>query len=149
MLVHFYKLDPSPGVDFSKMVRSLHGLPVTSSSPDDARGFWVIAFFARSKLKLDETNVGLILQSVLGGFATDFAVVEVKDWIFKFTVFSPEVGLLIYKLGTALIPILKCLLIFGMSAVCNLLNPSFHHLSGLTSNGFKFATKRISVLTLR
>ena len=96
MLVHFYKLDPSPGVDFSKMVRSLHGLPVTSSSPDDARGFWVIAFFARSKLKLDETNVGLILQSVLGGFATDFAVVEVKDWIFKFTVSSGEV---IYNLG--------------------------------------------------
>ena len=88
MLVHFYKLDPSPGVDFSKMVRSLHSLPVTSSSPDDARGFWLIAFFARSKLKLDETNVGLILQSVLGGFATGFAVVEVKDWIFKFTVSS-------------------------------------------------------------
>ena len=88
MLVHFYKLDPSRGIDFSKMVRSLHGLPVTSSSPDDARGFWLIAFFACSKLKLDETNVGLILQSVLGGFATDFAVVEVKDWIFKFTVSS-------------------------------------------------------------
>lgn len=29
-----------------------------------------------------------------------FAIVEVKDWFFKFTVFSREVGLLVYKLGS-------------------------------------------------
>ena len=142
-------LDFSLGTAFSSKVRSLLGSPVISPFPNDDRSFWLIVSFAHSKLKINEENGGFILQSILGGVASEFAVVEIKDWIFKFTVFSPEVGLLIYKLGTALIPILKCLLIFGMSAVCNLLNPSFHHLSGLTSNGFKFATKRISVLTLR
>ena len=61
---------------------------MTSSSPDDARSLWFIASFARSKIKLDETNVDLILQSVPGVFASDFPVVEVKYRIFKFTVSS-------------------------------------------------------------
>ena len=69
---------------------------MTSSSPDDARSLWFIASFARSKIKLDETNVDLILQSVPGVFASDFPVVEVKYRIFKFTVSSGEV---IYNLG--------------------------------------------------
>ena len=48
---------------------------------------------------MDEKNVGLILQSVLGGFAPDFAMVGIKDWVFKFIVFFREVGLMIYNLG--------------------------------------------------
>lgn len=71
---------------------------MTSPTPDDARCFWLFASFARSKIKLVPKNVSLILQSILGGVASDFAVVEVKDWIFKFSVFSREVGILIYNL---------------------------------------------------
>ena len=62
---------------------------------------------ARSKLKIDEQNVGLILQSVLGGVASEFAVVEIQDWMFKFTVFSREVGLLVYKLDVISNPSFK------------------------------------------
>jgi hypothetical protein len=72
-------LDPAPGVAFSGKVRSLLDSLIVSPFPDDARSIWLIASFARSKLKLDVTNVGLILQSILGGIASEFAVVEVKD----------------------------------------------------------------------
>jgi hypothetical protein len=72
-------LDLSPGIDFSNKVRSLFNTSVTSSTPDDAHSFCLFTFFARSKIKLDVANVSLILQSLLGGVASDFAVVEVKD----------------------------------------------------------------------
>ena len=72
-------LDFSPRIVFSNKVQSLLGSPVISPFPDDAWSFWLIASFARSKLKLDEGNVGFILQSVLGGIASEFAVVEIQD----------------------------------------------------------------------
>lgn len=97
--MHPSMLDPTPEIEFSAKARSLLGSPIVSPSPD-AYSFWLIASFARSKLKIDVTNVGHILQSILRGVASDFAVVEVKDWIFRFTMFSHEVGLLIYCLGT-------------------------------------------------
>ena len=92
-------LDFSPGIAFSSEVLSLLGCPVISPFPDEEHSFWLIASFARSKLKIDEHNVGLILQSILGGVASEFAVVEIQDWMFKFTFFSRDVGLLVYKLG--------------------------------------------------
>ena len=49
--------------------------------------------------------MGLILQSVLGGVASEFA--EIQDWMFKFTAFSREVGLFIYKLGVVTNSIFK------------------------------------------
>ena len=78
-----------------------------SPFPDDEHSFWLIASSARSKLKIDEHNVGFILQSILGGVASKFAVVGIKDCIFKFTVFSREVGLMIYNLGVINNPIFK------------------------------------------
>ena len=45
-------------------------------------------------------STSLILQSILGGVASDFAIVEMKDRIFKFSIFSHEVRLLIYNSGT-------------------------------------------------
>ena len=90
-------LDFSPGIAFSNKVPSLLGTPVISPFPDDEHSFWLIVSVARSKLKINEKNVGLILQSILGGVASEFAVVEIQDWMFKFTVFSRDVGLMVYK----------------------------------------------------
>nr|TKW34816.1 hypothetical protein SEVIR_2G330700v2 [Setaria viridis] len=42
--------------------------------------------------------MGFLLQSVLGGSAPLFAAEEIDDWVFKFSVSSKEVGLLVYKL---------------------------------------------------
>ena len=70
-------LDFSPGIAFSSKVLSLLGCPVISPFPDDEHSFWLIASFTRSKLKIDEHNVGLILQSILGGVASEFAVVKI------------------------------------------------------------------------
>ena len=78
-----------------------------SPFPDDEHSFWLIVSVARSKLKIDEKNVALILQSILGGVASEFAVVEIQDWMFKFTVFSRDVGLLVYKLGVTSNPTFK------------------------------------------
>jgi len=100
-------LNFSPGIAFSNKIRSLLGSPVISPFPDDDHSFWLTASVARSKLKTDEKNVGLILQSILGGVASEFAVVEIQDWKFKFTVFSRDVGLLVYKLGIVSNPVFK------------------------------------------
>jgi len=100
-------LNFSPGITFSNKVLSQFGSPVISPFPDDAHNFWLLASFARSKLKLTVNNVGHILQSILGGVATEFSVVEIKDWIFKFTVFSRDVGLFVYKLGVVDNPLFK------------------------------------------
>lgn len=91
-------LDPSPGLTFESQVRSLMGEAIVSPSPNDATSFWLLAAFSRSSLRLDDHSVGLILQSVLGGQSHLFAVVEVEDCIFKFSVASKNVGLMVYNL---------------------------------------------------
>ena len=63
-------LDFTSGIAFSNKVLQHLGSPVISPFPDDAHSFWLIASFARCKIKIDETNVGLILQSILGGVAS-------------------------------------------------------------------------------
>ena len=92
--------------------------------------------------------MGLILQSILGGVASEFAAVEIQDWMFKFTVFSRDVGLMVYKLGVVTNP--TCKLAF------NLWNERGMHLA----NSFivdatcthhpcvQVLSKKISVLTL-
>lgn len=42
--------------------------------------------------------MGFLLQSVLGGSTPLFAAEEIDDWVFKFSVSSKEIGLLVYKL---------------------------------------------------
>ncbi|CAN6238721.1 unnamed protein product [Urochloa humidicola] len=91
--------DFNPGLNFASKVWNLLGVPISSSSPDIGPSFWLLASIPRSRVKLTEENVGFLLQSVIGGIAKDFAVVEVENWIFKFSVSCKEVGLMIYKLG--------------------------------------------------
>jgi hypothetical protein len=91
-------LDPSHGISFSSEVRSSFGFPVCSLSPDDASSFGLVVAFSRSKFRLSEASVGLVLQSVLGGMTDLFSVVEVECQLFKFSVLNRQVGLRIYAL---------------------------------------------------
>lgn len=91
-------LDPSHGTSFSNEVCSIFGLLVCSQTPDDASRFWLVVAFSRSRFRLTEESVGLILQSVLGGSAKLFSVVGIEDQIFKLTVLNRRVGLHVYAL---------------------------------------------------
>jgi hypothetical protein len=91
-------LDPSHGLKFSSEVRSSLGRSVCSPNPDLGSSFWLIAAFSRSRLRLSSESVGLILQSVLGGSADLYSVVELEQQLFKFTVLDRQVGLRVYGL---------------------------------------------------
>lgn len=43
--------------------------------------------------------MGLILQAVLGGMANDFRVVHQSGWMFRFSVASKRIGILVHHLG--------------------------------------------------
>lgn len=90
-------LDQSHGRRLEAQVQSLFGSTVSPRVPDDSSNFWLLAAFSRSRLKLSAQSVGDILQSILGGQASCFAVVEVEENIFKFSIFSKSVGLFIYN----------------------------------------------------
>ena len=62
-------------------------------------GFLLLAAFGCCKFKLSDPSVGILLQSVLGGFSLDFRALELEDRVFQFTVHSQAVGFLVYKLG--------------------------------------------------
>lgn len=96
--MHTSTLDPSHGLRTEAQVRHIFGSSVTSSSPDSASSFWLLAAFSRSRLKLFDRSVADILQSILGGSSDSFAVVEVEEGIFKFSVISKHVGLFVYNL---------------------------------------------------
>jgi len=87
-----FRLDFSHGVNFAAKVRQLFFSSVASPFPDDASSFWLCASFSRSKFRLDNDSVGMILSSILGDKASLFAVVEIDQWIFKFCVASSKVG---------------------------------------------------------
>ncbi|CAO2187168.1 unnamed protein product [Urochloa humidicola] len=92
-------LDSSHGARFAAKVRNLLGVPIVSDAPGGVGSFWLLAAFSRSHTRLSEDSVGLLLQLVLGGEGTRFAVVQVEDFIFKFAVANKAVGLAIYNLA--------------------------------------------------
>jgi hypothetical protein len=54
--------------------------------------------FSRSKFRLNTSSVGRVLQSVLGGSADLFSVVELEQQLFQFSVLNHSVGLHVYAL---------------------------------------------------
>ena len=90
----------SPGLLFASNIRAKFGVPVVSPQPDDAKSFWLLASFSRADFWLTPESVSSALQFILGGDASLFAVVEVEERIFKFTVFSRSVGLEVYHLSS-------------------------------------------------
>ena len=91
------RLEFSHGISFAKKVQSLLRSPGTSPSAP-ASSFWLFSSFSRSKFRLDETTVELLLESVLGGLAPLFFIAEIDQWVFKFCVASYKVGFMISAL---------------------------------------------------
>ena len=90
-------LDFSIGKRFSASVWDCCRSSVSSAAP--APGFLLLIAFGRCKIRLGEGAVGIVLESLLGGFRSDFKTLELEDKIFQISVSSQRVGFLVYKLG--------------------------------------------------
>lgn len=53
---------------------------------------FLVASFGRCKFKLSPSSVGAIFQATIGGVASDFAVLQLGDRVFRFSVSSMFVG---------------------------------------------------------
>lgn len=96
----FSDLDFAPGLDLQSLVKSWFSSTVSLPSSSSANGFFLVASFSRSTIRLDVNSVGLLLQSCLGGIDLDFRVQHLSGWMFHFTVCSKDVGFLIYPLDS-------------------------------------------------
>ncbi|CAO2150915.1 unnamed protein product [Urochloa humidicola] len=92
-------LDFDPGLTFQRLVRDRFSCPVSFSPTPSSSEFWLVCSFGRSALRLNVDSVGLILQAVLGGIDRDFRVFHLSGWMFRFSVFSKDVGLMVYRLN--------------------------------------------------
>ena len=99
-----------PGLSFSMglpvqdEIRATLGVPVSSSRSDS---FFLVAAFGRCKFRLTEFSVGLILQATIGGSTTCFKVSTLSYRVFKFSVASKEVGLIVHRLTSFECPLFK------------------------------------------
>lgn len=69
------------------------------TSPSPSSDFFLLAFFSRSSLRLNQDSAGLILQAVLGGSTNEFRVAHQSGWMFRFSVASKKVGIFVHRLG--------------------------------------------------
>ena len=90
------KLDSNPGLGILRRVWQQFRSSV-SPGPSD-RAFFLVASFARCRLRLDCASVAMILHSCLGGIAQDFNCIHLRDRTFKFSVSSQKVGFFIANL---------------------------------------------------
>lgn len=91
-------LDFQPRLHFEALTHDRFGSLSSTSSFDDAGDFFLLTSFGHSTFRLDEDVVSLILRLVLGGVARDFCVVHQAEWMFRFSVVSKSVGLMIHRL---------------------------------------------------
>jgi hypothetical protein len=99
-------LDFSHGMNFAKETRRNFHLDVHPSG--DSGHFIMVVSFGRSQFRLSEDNVGLVLESVLGGFCDSFKVSALSERVFSFCVSSKRVGFQILKLRKFVCPKFKC-----------------------------------------
>lgn len=83
-------------VEFSASVSNRFGPSTLVNSPAPSSDFFLIASFSRSAIRLNES---LILQAVLGGVARNSRVVHQTDWVFRFSVASKNVGIMVHHLS--------------------------------------------------
>jgi hypothetical protein len=95
----FSKLDFQIGKDFSDKVRSLLGSHVTPGGKSKELVFHLLVSFSRNRFRLTGDSVGICLQAVLGGEASAFEVFHLDDQIFRFSVCSKQVGLMVLGLN--------------------------------------------------
>jgi hypothetical protein len=76
--------------------------PDSFSKEFSEKEFFLLASFRRCKFLLDPISVGSLLQSAIGGLASDFNVLQLSDRVFRFSVFcrprNDNRGLFLIKL---------------------------------------------------
>lgn len=88
-----------PGLAFEAYIWKQFGVPVNHLDGGNLREFFMVAEICRSKLRINNESVSLILQSCFGGHASRFKVSCLQNWSFKFSVSSKDVGFAIIKGG--------------------------------------------------
>lgn len=77
--------------------------------PSDQSGhFTMVVSFARHSFRLDEDNVGLALESAIGGYCSALKVSQLNDRVFSFNVSCKEVGFFILHQKSFVCPQFKC-----------------------------------------
>uniref|UniRef100_A0A453BEU1 Uncharacterized protein n=1 Tax=Aegilops tauschii subsp. strangulata TaxID=200361 RepID=A0A453BEU1_AEGTS len=87
------------GLEFEDKIRKNLGSTVNHLEGTHSKEFFLVAQFSRSKIRLNLDTVGLTLQSCLGGNAARFKVSFLRNWCFKLSVASKDVGFSIYNGG--------------------------------------------------
>lgn len=85
----------SPSIRFQDELRATLGILMSSSL---ANSFLLVATFGYCKFKLSTFSVGLILQATIGGNTSCFKVSPLGDRVFKFSVASKKVRLIIRRM---------------------------------------------------
>lgn len=93
------KLDFAPGRAFNKKIWDSISSSVGYEGSPCSNEFFLLISFSRSRFRFSEENVGLCLQSVLGGNPSSFAPSCVEKRVFRFAVSSKQVGLLVLRLS--------------------------------------------------
>lgn len=93
------ELDLSPEINFQRLVQDHFSSPASFLASPTSREFWLVCSFRRSSIHLNVDSVSWIIQSVLGDFHKDFKVVHLSGWMFRFSVFSKDVGFMVYRLN--------------------------------------------------
>lgn len=91
-------LDFTPGLEFQRLVHRLHDSPVSFSSSPTSKEFFLVASFGRCAIRLNPDSAALIIQSCLGGLAKDFRVVHLSGFMFRFSVDSKVIGIMIARM---------------------------------------------------
>jgi hypothetical protein len=89
-------LVPSHGRDFANKVRSTFSTPV--HHPSASGGFLLVISFGRANFWLDANSVNNALKSCIDDDDAVFHVSQIRDHVFKVTVFSRAVGFMVYNL---------------------------------------------------
>lgn len=94
-----FDLKFEPGLAFEAFIWKQFGVPVNQFDGANLKEFILVAEFSRTKLRINNDLVSLIIQSCFGGHASRFKVSCLQNWSFKFSVSSKDVGFAITKRG--------------------------------------------------
>lgn len=93
-------LNPRPGRVVEAEILRRFGTPINSHPASPFPEFLLVLSVGRCKFCLTPATVGVLLQSVLGGSAQAFHVVQLGDRVFRFSVSSKPVGFHILQLNS-------------------------------------------------
>src|SRR3954466_3021228 len=87
------------GHEFEQGIRKEFNVPINNVEGSKFRDFIMVVAFERSKIRLNDDSVGLILQSCFGGSSNRFHTSRLMNLSFKFSVSCKSVGFTIIRGG--------------------------------------------------